>query len=127
MVEKVILFMLIASVTATWDTGILSYYGCTIPNITNTDTVNHIDILNTTLTELPNLYDFPNLMSVDIRDNPMLGCGDILLLKEVMHHLVFTTDCDDYGSWKQNCINYIVGKLWSVGINLISSKFKLKI
>ncbi len=30
MIEKVILFMLIASVTATWDTGILSYYGSTI-------------------------------------------------------------------------------------------------
>ncbi len=32
-----------------------------------------------------------------------------------MHHLVFTTDCDDYGSWKQNCINYIVGKLYFLG------------
>ncbi len=109
--------MLIASVTATWDAGVLSYYGSTAPNITNTDTVNHIDILNSTLTELPNLYDFPNLMSVDIRDNPMLDCGDILSLKEMMHQLVFTTDCDDYGSWKQNCINYIVGKLGILGIH----------
>ena len=45
----------------------------------------------------------------------MLDCGDILSLKEQMHHLVFTTDCDDYGSWKQNCINYIVGKLYFLG------------
>ena len=49
-------------------------------------------------------------MSVNIRDNPMFDCGDILSLKEVMHQLVFTTDWDDFGSWKQNC-NYIVGKL----------------
>ncbi len=49
-------------------------------------------------------------MSVDIRDIPMPDCGDILSLKEVQHHLVFTTDLDDYGSWKQNGINYIVGK-----------------
>ncbi len=53
MMEKVKLFMLIASVIATWDIRIFSYYGSMIPNITNTDTVNHIDILNTTLTELP--------------------------------------------------------------------------
>ncbi len=107
MMEKVILFMLIASANATWDTGILSWYGYTIPNVTNTDTVNHIGILNTTFTELPNLYDFPNLMRVDIRDNPTLDCVDILSLKDQMYHLVLTTDCDDYGSWKQNCINYI--------------------
>ncbi len=50
-------------------------------------------------------------MSIDIRANPMLDCVDILSLKEQMHHLVLTTDCDDYGSWKKNCINYIVGKL----------------
>ncbi len=47
-------------------------------------------------------------MTVEIRDNLMLDCGDILLLKDMMH-LVFTTDRDNYGSWKQNCINYVVG------------------
>ncbi len=52
---------------------------------------------------------FPNIMSVDIRDSPMFGCGYILSLKEVVHHLVFTTDCDDYGGWKQNRTNYVVG------------------
>ncbi len=51
------------------------------------------------------------LMSVDIRDSPMLDCEDIPSLKEVMHDLVFTTDCDDYGSWKQNYINIIVGNI----------------
>ncbi len=57
--------------------GYFSYYGSTVQNITDTDSANHVDILYTSLTELPNLYEFPNLMSVDIRDNPMLDCGEI--------------------------------------------------
>ncbi len=55
--------MLIASVSA-WDTEILSYYGSMVSNTTNPDTINHIDILNTSLTELYNFYDFINLISV---------------------------------------------------------------
>ena len=45
--------MIIAMASATWDRGILNYYGSTVTtsNVTNTDTVNHIDILNTSLKE----------------------------------------------------------------------------
>ncbi len=50
--------MLIGCAAATWDSGILSY--CDYPNVTNADSINRIDVLNTSLTELPNLYDFPN-------------------------------------------------------------------
>ena len=35
-------------------------------------------------------------MHVDIRDYPALDCKDFLSLKEQIHHLVFTTDYDDY-------------------------------
>ena len=47
-------------------------------------------------------------VKVDIRDNSMLDCGDILSLKEVMH-----TWCLQQIAliWKQSCIHYIVGKL----------------
>ncbi len=39
-----------------------------------------------------------------IRENPMLDFGDILLLKdsEAMYHIVFTTECTDYASYKKN-------------------------
>ncbi len=47
----------------------------------------------------------------------MSECADILLLKEAMHPFVFTTDCDYYGSWKQNCISYIVGKSGNLVVN----------
>ncbi len=38
----------------------------------------------------------------------MLDSGDILSLNEAMNHLVFTTDCDGCGNWKEN---YIVDNL----------------
>ncbi len=108
--KTIITFMLIGWTTASWDSGLLSHYGSIVPNITNTDSINHIDIPNTLLTGLPiNLYDFLNLMSVDIRHSPILYC--VIFYNWKRRCIVFTTDRNDCGIWKRNYINYVIGVL----------------
>jgi hypothetical protein len=62
----------------------LSCYGPEVdvfPNVTGKG-ISHIDIINTSLTELPNIRDFPHLFTMDITDNKYIDCNDVIKLKE---------------------------------------------
>jgi hypothetical protein len=75
----------------------LSCYGPEVnvfPNVTERG-ISHIDIINTSLTQLPDIRDFPHLFTMDIRDNKHIDCNDIIKLKEEATNVIITTDCDD--------------------------------
>jgi hypothetical protein len=79
------------------------------PNITN---ISHIDIINTSMNALPEIDNFPNLLSVVIENNKFLDCQDVLDLKEKASHLVLTTDCDNHDEnfchVNKDCINLCI-------------------
>jgi hypothetical protein len=75
----------------------LSCYGPEVnvfPNVTGKG-VSHIDIINTSLTKLPDVNDFPHLFTMDIRDNKHIDCYDVIKLKQNATNVIITTDCDD--------------------------------
>lgn len=53
-------------------------------------TTSHIDILNTTITTLPYLDDWTALLTMDIRDNELLPCSEVLTLRQKLY---VTSDC----------------------------------
>jgi hypothetical protein len=57
--------------------------------------VTHIDILNTSISQIPNLSNWYNLFTVDIRDNVYLNCDDIHTFKVTFTQLLVLTDCAD--------------------------------
>jgi hypothetical protein len=87
----------------------LSCYGPNItsyPNITDPEFITHMDIINTSLMSLPEVDKFPNLRSMDIRDNSKLYCIDVLEFKQNNIYKSITTDCDDQ-SYKNVCKDYV--------------------
>lgn len=63
----------------------------------------HIDILNTSVTELPNFKEWIKLKTLDIRDNSLLPCTEVFKLQ---HHYYVTSDCyklDDHNSNISDC------------------------
>jgi hypothetical protein len=112
-----VIFLALVSTTQACDpcicnewAGILSCYGQNVelfPNVTNKELISHIDILNTSLTYLPDLQAFPNLFTVDIRDNKLLSCDEVNKLKECNSELVLTTDCDDKNECLTVCVNIL--------------------
>jgi hypothetical protein len=75
----------------------LSCYGPDVnvfPNVTEKG-ISHIDIINTSLTELPDIRDFPHLFTMDITDNKHIDCYDVIKLKQNATNVIITTDCDD--------------------------------
>ena len=82
---------------------VLSCYGTNVTQFQMFDrdlknSVTHMDIINTSLTQFPNLTlsDWPNLISLDIRDNWYLDCREISQFQSYNPHLLILTDCDDY-------------------------------
>ena len=59
-------------------------------------TIRHMDILNTSLTHLPDLRDWVNLASIDIRENAYLECSEITQVQNMFSKLNVWSDCDDY-------------------------------
>jgi hypothetical protein len=57
--------------------------------------VSHLDVLNTTVSLFPSLTkkEWPNLSSVDFRDNPHLKCSEISEFRENRPDLMVTSDC----------------------------------
>ena len=86
------------------------------PNVTDVDSVSHIDILNTSMVNMPDISQFPNLMTMDVRDNEKLKCEDVLMYKD---SVILTTDCDDDAVVEESCdmfdhtycIDYVIGIL----------------
>ena len=62
------------------------------------ESVGHMDILNTSLTSMPNLTlnEWPNLYSVNIRYNAFINCSEILDFQHSFPQLLILTDCDDH-------------------------------
>ena len=62
------------------------------------NSVTHMDIINTSLTQFPNLTlsDWPNLFSLDIRDNDNIDCEEIRRFQYSYPQLLVLTDCDDF-------------------------------
>lgn len=61
-------------------------------------TISHIDILNTNIHAVPLnlLHLYPDLWSIDIRDNSAGICSSVTHLKNITRGaLLLTTDCDD--------------------------------
>ena len=95
-------------------TDTLSCHGHDVKQFPNITHVSHIDILNTSLTHLPNITSFPNLLSMTIEDNELIDCQEVINLKESASNIVITTDCDDKDEFcyaSQNCINLCVNIL----------------
>lgn len=93
-----------------WWAGTLSCYGpeiSTFPNLTSQarESISHIDILNTSLTDIPDIQTFTNLLSMDVRDNKELNCHDMRLFK---NNIIFTTDCDDNVEETSLCIQSVI-------------------
>lgn len=63
-----------------------------LPHFNDTTWIRHVDILNTSITDISQLTSFKNLYSTDIRFNWKLSCASILELKSIMYTV---TDCDD--------------------------------
>ena len=78
----------------------MSCYGNQVkyfPELMDSSWISHIDILNTSLTELPDFSRdvWNNFFSLDIRDNEEINCTDIIKLQFERNDLLITTDCDD--------------------------------
>jgi hypothetical protein len=81
--------------------GVLSCYGWNITefptfNRSIRHSVQHMDIINTSLTQFPDLTDWPNLFSLDIRDNAYIDCAQVLDFQTSFPQLFVLTDCDDH-------------------------------
>jgi hypothetical protein len=97
-----------------WWGGILSCYGPevnTFPNLTSQakESISHIDILNTSLTNMPDIETFPNLFSMDVRDNKQLNCFEVRPFKNTS--ITLTTDCDDNDEATNLCIQTVINIL----------------
>ena len=59
--------------------------------------ISHIDLLNTSITQIPslNVDQWGNLLTVDIRDNLLLSCTDVITFQNERPDLLILTDCDD--------------------------------
>lgn len=64
-----------------------------LPDLISTTWVQHVDIINTSITDIQHLSTFANLYSADVRDNELLKCDSVLKLKPLFY---VVTDCDDY-------------------------------
>jgi hypothetical protein len=83
--------------------AVLSCYGTNVTEFQMFDrdvknSVTHMDIINTGLTQFPNLTlsDWPNLFSLDIRDNKDIDCEEIRCFQSSYPQLLILTDCDDF-------------------------------
>ena len=80
--------------------GILSCCGINVTtfplfNQSYRQTVTHIEIVNTSLSHLPNITHsgWPNLISFDFRGNNQLSCNETLILTQMSPDLNISTDC----------------------------------
>lgn len=69
----------------------------------------HIDILNTSVTELPRFKEWSQLETMDIRDNSLLPCTEVFKLQ---HYYYVTTDC--YRLERHNRKTYNYNELYSL-------------
>ena len=84
-------------ICAKWQNA-LTCYGrnvSRIPAINATGWVSHIDLLNTSISNLRDLSLFTNLYSIDIRDNEFLDCDLVESYMRQRPDLLILTDCDD--------------------------------
>jgi hypothetical protein len=80
--------------------GTLSCYGVNVSSFPDVyeyvrQSVGHIDIIQTNLSELPRLKEeeWPNLTTMDIRDNPTLACERVFWLRDSLPRVLITSDC----------------------------------
>ena len=79
----------------------LTCYGRNVSHIPMFDInewVSHVDLLNTSITDLSELLGFAHLYSIDIRDNAFLECDLVGDFMRERRDLLILTDCDDYDS-----------------------------
>ena len=62
------------------------------PNVTG-EGISHIDILNTSLTQIPDLIKFSELFTIDIRDNRLIDCQDVFDFRNNNTGMIVSTDC----------------------------------
>jgi len=80
--------------------------------------ISHLDIINTSLTNMPELKDWAELKTLDVMYNTHMDCEEVLSVKQELDSLLFLTDCNDW-----EVINDDLKVYYEYLISLVSTPF----
>jgi len=76
----------------------MTCYGNNVTEIPDLmDWVSHIDILQTNITGIPE-YEWSSLRTMDIRENALLPCADVIKFKQSRPDVMVLSDCNALSS-----------------------------
>lgn len=84
-----------------------------MPSLNNTYWIYHVDVINTTITDITPIATYLNIQSADIRSNNALDCNPVLSLTK---ELYLVTDCDD----RTTLVTHVDQKFTHDWLNLIA-------